>query len=257
MGFQKKAFFWTKKKNFPLIMPNKEECVYMSKTAEQAERYQDMIEWLKPLQPSDFGIEERNLLSVGYKNIVGGLRASLRVVASILTKEESKESKHVPAITAYKAKILAELGKTCTEALDYITTKLLPHAQDTGAKVFYHKMAGDYHRYMTEFQSEAEREKSADMGLGAYTSATTEAQQLATTDPIRLGLALNFSVFCYETMSDPEKACKMAKQAFDDAIADLDSLDENKYKDSTLIMQLLRDNLTLWTSEMDNNNPAE
>ena len=38
-------------------------------------------------------------------------------------------------------------------------------------------------------------------------------------------------------------------QAFDDAIAELDTLNEDSYKDSTLIMQLLRDNLTLWTSD--------
>ena len=67
--------------------------------------------------------------------------------------------------------------------------------------------------------------------------------------PIRLGLALNYSVFLYEVQTKSEEACALAKQAFDDAIAELDTLDEESYKDSTLIMQLLRDNLTLWTSD--------
>ena len=49
-------------------------------------------------------------------------------------------------------------------------------------------------------------------------------------------------------MNSPDRACHLAKQAFDDAIAELDSLSEESYRDSTLIMQLLRDNLTLWTS---------
>jgi 14-3-3 protein epsilon len=59
---------------------------------------------------------------------------------------------------------------------------------------------------------------------------------------------LNFSVFYYEILNSPDRACHLAKQAFDDAIAELDSLSEESYRDSTLIMQLLRDNLTLWTS---------
>ena len=56
-------------------------------------------------------------------------------------------------------------------------------------------------------------------------------------------------VFYYEVLNNPEEACKMARQAFEDAIAELDTLSEESYKDSTLIMQLLRDNLTLWTSD--------
>jgi len=75
---------------------------------------------------------------------------------------------------------------------------------------------------------------------------------LTPTHPIRLGLALNFSVFYYEILNSPDRACHLAKQAFDDAIAELDSLSEESYRDSTLIMQLLRDNLTLWTSSDSN-----
>lgn len=99
------------------------------------------------------------------------------------------------------------------------------------------------------------RKEAADKSLESYQSATEIASsELPTTHPLRLGLALNFSVFYFEIMGQPEKACQLAKQAFDDAIAQLDSLSEESYKDSTLIMQLLRDNLTLWTSDMDEAN---
>jgi len=72
---------------------------------------------------------------------------------------------------------------------------------------------------------------------------------LKSTHPIRLGLALNFSVFYYEILNSPDIACKFARKAFDNAIADLDTLEEEEYRDSATIMQLLRDNLTLWTSD--------
>lgn len=88
------------------------------------------------------------------------------------------------------------------------------------------------------------RKASADKSLEAYKNATEVAStDLAPTHPIRLGLALNFSVFYYEILNSPDQACHLAKQAFDDAIAELDTLSEESYKDSTLIMQLLRDNL--------------
>src|SRR6202034_4154453 len=108
---------------------------------------------------------------------------------------------------------------------------------------------GDYHRYLAEFAMGEKRKVSADKSLEAYKNATEVAStDLAPTHPIRLGLALIFSVFYYEILNSPDQACHLAKQAFDDAIAELDTLSEESYKDSTLIMQLLRDNLTLWTS---------
>ena len=73
--------------------------------------------------------------------------------------------------------------------------------------------------------------------MEAYTAASEIGNtELKTTHPIRLGLALNFSVFHYETLNDPAKACNLAKQAFDDAIADIEHIDDDQYKDSTTIM---------------------
>ena len=110
---------------------------------------------------------------------------------------------------------------------------------------------GDYFRYLAEFATGNDRKEAAENALVSYKSASDVAMtELPPTHPIRLGLALNFSVFYYEILNSPDRACRLAKAAFDDAIAELDSLSEESYKDSTLIMQLLRDNLTLWTSDM-------
>merc|ERR1712157_170473 len=93
---------------------------------------------------------------------------------------------------------------------------------------------------------------AAENARKAYEEASNVSKsELAVTHPIRLGLALNYSVFQYEVLGNPEEACKMARTAFEDAIAELDNVQEDSYKDSTLIMQLLRDNLTLWTSDQE------
>jgi 14-3-3 protein epsilon len=195
-------------------------------------------------------VDERNLLSVAYKNVVGTRRASWRIISSIEQKEESKgNEKHIGTIKEYRSKIELELEQVCQDVLDVLDEALIPHAASGESKVFYHKMKGDYHRYLAEFASGEKRKTAATAAHEAYKSATDVAQtELTPTHPIRLGLALNFSVFYYEILNSPDRACHLAKQAFDDAIAELDSLSEESYRDSTLIMQLLRDNLTLWTS---------
>lgn len=138
--------------------------------------------------------------------------------------------------------------------LGHLENSLIPLASSGESKVFYYKMKGDYYRYLAEFATGTERKESAERALVSYKAANDVAlQDLQPTHPIRLGLALNFSVFYYEILNSPDRACRLAKAAFDDAIAELDSLSEESYKDSTLIMQLLRDNLTLWTSDMQGN----
>ena len=127
---------------------------------------------------------------------------------------------------------------------------LIPNSKNPEAKVFFLKMKGDYFRYLGEFLTGDKRKKVIQDAQEAYKVASNESETLKTTHPIRLGLALNYSVFYYEILNSPDHACKLAKAAFDNAIADLDGLEEDEYRDSATIMQLLRDNLTLWTSDL-------
>ncbi|KAA0038697.1 hypothetical protein IC582_007074 [Cucumis melo] len=234
----------------------REEYVYMAKLAEQAERYEEMVEFMEKVSAAtdneELTVEERNLLSVAYKNVIGARRASWRIISSIEQKEESRgNDDHVSVIRGYRSKIETELSNICDGILKLLDSRLISSAASGDSKVFYLKMKGDYHRYLAEFKTGAERKEAAESTLTAYKSAQDIANaELAPTHPIRLGLALNFSVFYYEILNSPDRACSLAKQAFDEAIAELDTLGEESYKDSTLIMQLLRDNLTLWTSDM-------
>jgi len=219
----------------------------MARTAETAERYDDMCKFMRALvkftdKQSDLTVEERNLLSVAYKNVIGARRASWRT----LNVEEHKDNE---LIKVYKGIVEAELEAICKDVLDLLQNVLVPFTanKQNESQVFYLKMTGDYYRYLAEFVEGKEYDQKA---ASHYQQALEVAQEkLSPTHPIRLGLALNYSVCYYEILKDQKKACELAKKAFDDAISKLDQLDEASYKDSTLIMQLLRDNLTLWTSE--------
>jgi len=253
------------------------ELVQKAKLAEQAERYDDMAAVMKEVtkiqaaepkkaksedgEESPLTNEERNLLSVAYKNVVGARRSSWRVISSIEHKTQEVSEQKQKMAREYRLKVEKELKGICNEVLDLLDNQLIPNAKDhPESKVFYLKMKGDYFRYLAEVavtdeemkgdEKEESKTKIMDHSKAAYQDAfDTATAEMQPTHPIRLGLALNFSVFYYEILNSPDRACHLAKKAFDDAIAELDTLNEESYKDSTLIMQLLRDNLTLWTSD--------
>jgi len=236
-------------------MSNREKEVYFAKLAEQAERYDEMAEHMKTVGglSDELSVEERNLLSVAYKNAVGSRRAAWRIITSVEHKEKNKgNEENAKFAKEYCSRVEAELQKICDAILGLLSQKLIDKASNGESKVFYQKMKADYYRYIAEFTAGDAKTKAAENARQAYEDAAKVAEKdLAVTHPIRLGLALNYSVFLYEVLQNPDEACKMARTAFEDAIAELDNVAEDSYKDSTLIMQLLRDNLTLWTSDQE------
>merc|ERR1740129_1547858 len=205
----------------------------------------------------ELSVEERNLLTVAYKNAVGSRRAAWRIITSVEQKEKTKGNADNGAFAKeYRAKVEDELQKICDTILGLLDGNLIVSASTGESKVFYQKMKADYYRYIAEFSDGDAKSKAAESARQAYEEAHKVAEKdLVVTHPIRLGLALNYSVFQYEVLQNPDEACKMARTAFEDAIAELDNVAEDSYKDSTLIMQLLRDNLTLWTSDQEGGEP--
>lgn len=223
------------------------ELVELAKIAEQAERYEDMCQVMEELvgaaKTSGEGltVDERNLLSVAFKNVVGARRASLRSLNT---------DKKAPGADIYSSQLQAELKAMCTNILQILDDGLIDSNKADDAQVFYLKMGADYYRYLAEC---VEDNKTYPVKAKEYYQKAMDIaeKQLPPTHPIRLGLALNYSVCLYEIINEKDNACQLAKTAFDEAISQLDKLEETDYKDSTLIMQLLRDNLTLWTSAED------
>ena len=239
------------------MQTQREQNIYLARLAEQAERYDEMADAMKLVanEDTELTVEERNLLSVAYKNVVGSRRASLRILSSIEQREESRgKEDHLKKVREYKKKVEEELSKISNDILDVIASHLIPASQTNESKVFYHKMRGDYYRYLAESASGDTRTEAGKNAQEAYKAATDIANELTPTDPIRLGLALNFSVFHYEILGSHDTAINLAKQAFDQAVEQLENISDDTYKDSTLIMQLLRDNITLWTTHEDEKN---
>lgn len=226
--------------------------MHLARLAEQAERYDDMARNMKTVTEEAAGaltLEERNLLSVAYKNVVGARRSAWRVISSLeLKSTENNDTKHAAMAKEYRDKIEKELNEICDEVVKLLDEHLIVKAEDDEGKVFYLKMKGDYFRYQAEVANSEQKKSVIESSEDAYNEACKCSENMRPTHPIRLGLALNFSVFYYEIASDPKKACELAKKSFDNAIKELDNTAEESYKDSTLIMQLLRDNLTLWNS---------
>merc|ERR1739848_27235 len=111
----------------------------------------------------------------------------------------------------YCGKVETELQKICDTILGLLDGTLINKASTGESKVFYRKMKADYYRYIAEFSDGDAKSKAAENARLSYEEAQKVAEKdLAVTHPIRLGLALNYSVFQYEVLSNPDEACKMA-----------------------------------------------
>ena len=232
----------------------REEYVYLAKLYERAERFPDMVKAINKFVEMEPKLtkDERNILSAGYKNIISDKRASWRLLNSMERKEEKKNSPQVANIREVKAKIESELNKICDDIQKIIDKYLVPNATEPEMKVFFLKLKGDYYRYKCEFASDKDFDETCEKAEKVYKEAYEIANKdIPITNSTRLGLALNYSVFYYEIKGLKEEACNIAKNAFDESMKVLDDLEKSKAKDTLLIIQLLKENLILWSNEMN------
>lgn len=235
-----------------------EEKIFMARVAEQAERFDDMVDFLKPIlkeKGGDFSVEERNLLSVGFKNLIGGKRTAIRTISAI--EQNPKYQKFGGALQDYKKKIEEELYKDCQNIIDMIKNDAMKSQVEAEGKAFFLKMVGDYYRYMAESAQGEKLTPAKEGALSHYKEAETIARELPACNPIKLGLALNYSVFYYEVMQDNKQACQLAETALQDAMNKIDDVDEETFRDAKSIIELLKENLTLWKEEEGGDNAIE
>lgn len=232
-------------------MTNVEEQIFMARVAEQSERFRDMVDFLKPViadKGPALSQDERNLLSVAFKNLVSQQRTAIRTISAI--EQNPKYTKFAAPMGDYKRRIEEELYRNCDDIIATIRSSVLSNSSDDESRAFFLKMIGDYCRYIAESAKEERLAKTKTDALGAYQEACQIAEKsLNACNSIRLGLALNFSVFHYEVMQDVRKACELGDKALQDALDKLDDCDEETFRDAQSIIELLRENLSLWKEE--------
>ena len=239
---------------------HRESCLAYAQVCERAERFEEMATAMKDLVdqcPSeDLTVEERELLDIALKNAVGPKRASWRI---ILTEEEKQVSVGNDRLAALahteRTLVEREVVEVCSDAIR-IARQLLVNAAHTESRITYLKSIGDYSRYLAEVyvaRGSQDREllvQTIREGRAAYEDAVKlmdtplTGDRLPSNHPLRLGLALNFSIFIFEVLCKPKEACIVARNAFEQAAVGLETASEA----STKLMQLLRNNLVRWTS---------
>ncbi|KAH9286867.1 14-3-3 protein epsilon [Echinococcus granulosus] len=181
--------------------------------------------------------EERNLLSTAYKNALLPRRRAWDEITVAVQNAEKSGSSEYQYFLKYRETIEAEIR--------------LMVEQEPDVKAFYYKLNGDCYRYLAEFETGNDRSDCAEHSLNAYKNAFEIASgNLAPTNPLRLGIALNFAAFYFDIVHAVDKAYKLLQAAYDDAIAEIDNLSEEPYKESAIVMKLLKENMRLWLPYM-------
>merc|ERR1719319_735707 len=162
---------------------------------------------VKSADKKDLDVDERNLLSVAYKNVVGSKRASWRTLSGGFDDADAD------LLEKYKTLVENELEAICTEVLSLLTNHLCKNVEGNGdeTEVFYLKMCGDYYRYLSEFRTESEDYKSKAEEFYKKAMDVAEAN-LNETHPTRLGLALNFSVCYYEILKKTDEGVRARQE---------------------------------------------
>eukprot|EP00759_Apiculatamorpha_spiralis_P000447 PhF_6_TR10113/c0_g1_i1/m.15727/K06630/YWHAE; 14-3-3 protein epsilon len=246
-----------------LLSPNplkvdlpRDQLVFLAELCELSERYDDMIQFMKSvvkLAPSQLSVLERNLLSIGYKNVIGARRASWRILCSLETKESEGRNNTVvlAAIQKYKTHVEHEIAAGCLDLISILDSVLIPNASDdVEAKASYLKMKADYHRYYAESAPGDEQKLLAET---TYNDALALVMKMHVTHPVRLSLVLNFSVFTYEVLKQQDKGIHLAKTVCEQAEAHINSVEPEVRAEVSRILRLLRDNVNLWIEDTAQN----
>ena len=231
----------------------REELIFLSKLYTKAELYKEVINFIKEFIKLNPKIEkeECDIISTGFKNMISDKRASWFTLNSMEHKEKKKKRNTVKEIKEIKNHIENEIRETCKELQDLIDKELLPKNEEDEVLVFLYKLKADYFRYICEFAEGNEYQDNLIKAEEYYKKAYEIAdKKLPIINCNRVSVALNYSIFLYETKKDKKSGFDIAQNTFKESMKFIDDLEKPKYRDTLLIIQLLKENIIFWNSEM-------
>ncbi|TVU43219.1 hypothetical protein EJB05_09666 [Eragrostis curvula] len=222
-------------------MDPRQELLFRATVAEKAKRYQEVVDAMNHIAMLDveLTLQDRNLFSLGYKKVTAEKRASMKALMYFEVEEGKGNESRMKMATEFRQKVEAELDNLCNNVINTIDKHLLPYSSDAESKAFYYQM------YLAEFKIQSE--------YSEVNASNIAEINLSPAHPVRLGLALNVSVFYHDLLDSSDRALQLAKQAIEDAVPNLWLLDGDSYNHSSMILQLMGNNLALWNlnSNMD------
>ena len=232
---------------------SREELIFLSKLYTKAELYKEVINFIKEFIKLNPKIEkeECDIISTGFKNMISDKRASWFTLNSMEHKEKKKKRNTVKEIKEIKNHIENEIRETCKELQDLVDKELLPKNEEDEILVFLYKLKADYFRYICEFAEGKEYEKNLTEAEKYYKKAfEISEKQLPIINCNRVSLGLNYAIFLYEIKKDKMTGFDLAQNTFKESMKFIDDLEKPKYRDTLLIIQLLKENIIFWNSEM-------
>lgn len=230
-------------------MSQRAKNVYKAKVALHCELYEEMLDAVKKLGKMNIELTEgeRKLLSIAFKHELYARRSSLKALWKVEKKDKGDRHK-LATIKTFRTNLEQEIRSICNNIQSLVSKHLLPNAVTDESKVFCYKLQGDFYRYLAEIASGRERVGAANKGVAAYRAARKTADTLPPAHPLRLGVALNSSVFYDDIMRSPQRSFQIAKEAFNIAIRHLNATPAEKDRQTMMAMDLLKDNVRAWAA---------
>lgn len=221
---------------------------HLSGLPEEALKY---IEEVIILKNGDINEEEKNLLFNSLKTLINFRRESWRTINALESKEIKNNSHLLPRVTELKLSLAEEIKKLVDKGIELIDKKLLKENISDELKVMYHKIKGDYIRYIIELTSKDKEEEinilkdQADENYKIGLNLSESLNNLSTT---KISLILNYSVFLYEVIKDYKNAYVLANNTYQTTMKSLneDNYDLSLLKDLNKMLNILKENISKW-----------